>query len=618
MLPVQVFPRRRCPRCPRASGWPGTRALLLFLSVAQPAFAASPQGLFEPLAGQVRELEVAAADGRLLATHSAVIVDAERVVVQCDLVEGAPLLRLRAASRTLVARPLHADVRRNLCLLDVPGLSGRPVELATALPSAGARVLAVSNALGLGIGVSDGVVAAIRESGGEALIQHTAPVAPGSEGGGLFDESGRLLGVIRYRRLDGQNVNFAAPAAWIPEIAARAAAQTELREWRGQAAAFERDARWAELATHAAERTRRAADEPEAWFWLAWAKEAQRDWPAAEQAYREAARRAAGDVTVGLGLARARINLDRLDEALATARQLLAVQAEDTRVWAMIGWIEIRRKQPQSAATALDEAIRLAPWNTTALYLSATLAADHGDWPKALRLFRQLTRAEPANALWWIKLAEAQYRAQDYQRALNAAEKLLALSPEHADGWLWKGAALSALGRRKEGIDALRVALARGPLSPAWAWIFLGNTYYALRLYPEAIQAYREVAKFEAQAESVQDSLGVALKDGGQFDEALRLFEAARLKRPEDPFVWRQVGYVNGLMGRSEPMIAALEQSLRLDPKQARVWRALLEGYHAAGRPEDVRRAYAQLLELDRGQAEKAYHDYLLPYEAGR
>ncbi len=618
MLPVQVFPRRRCPRCPRASGWPGTRALLLFLSVAQPAFAASPQGLFEPLAGQVRELEVAAADGRLLATHSAVIVDAERVVVQCDLVEGAPLLRLRAASRTLVARPLHADVRRNLCLLDVPGLSGRPVELATALPSAGARVLAVSNALGLGIGVSDGVVAAIRESGGEALIQHTAPVAPGSEGGGLFDESGQLLGVIRYRRLDGQNVNFAAPAAWIPEIAARAAAQTELREWRGQAAAFERDARWAELATHAAERTRRATDEPEAWFWLAWAKEAQRDWPAAEQAYREAARRAAGDVTVGLGLARARINLDRLDEALATARQLLAVQAEDTRVWAMIGWIEIRRKQPQAAATALDEAIRLAPWNTTALYLSATLAADHGDWPKALRLFRQLTRAEPANALWWIKLAEAQYRAQDYQRALNAAEKLLALSPEHADGWLWKGAALSALGRRKEGIDALRAALARGPLSPAWAWIFLGNTYYALRLYPEAIQAYREVAKFEAQAESVQDSLGVALKDGGQFDEALRLFEAARLKRPEDPFVWRQVGYVNGLMGRSEPMIAALEQSLRLDPKQARVWRALLEGYHAAGRPEDVRRAYAKLLELDPGQAERAYHDYLLPYEAGR
>jgi hypothetical protein len=75
--------------------------------------------------------------------------------------------------------------------------------------------------------------------------------------------------VIRYRKLDGQNVNFAAPAAWIAEIAERAAAQSELREWRRQAVGFEGEARWAELATHAARRSERVADEPEAWFWLA-------------------------------------------------------------------------------------------------------------------------------------------------------------------------------------------------------------------------------------------------------------------------------------------------------------------------------------------------------------
>jgi predicted Zn-dependent protease len=73
-----------------------------------------------------------------------------------------------------------------------------------------------------------------------------------------------------------------------------------------------------------------------------------------------------------------------------------------------------------------------------------------------LRLFRQLTRAEPANALWWIKLAEAQYRAQDYERALNAAESCWRCRPSMPTAWLWKGAALSALGRRKEGIEALQ------------------------------------------------------------------------------------------------------------------------------------------------------------------
>jgi DNA-binding SARP family transcriptional activator len=53
-------------------------------------------------------------------------------------------------------------------------------------------------------------------------------------------------------------------------------------------------------------------------------------------------------------------------------------------------------------------------------------------------------------------------------------------------------------------------------------------------------------------------------------------------------------------------------------PKQPKVWHALLESYHAAGRPEDVRRVYSRLLELDRVHAEQAYRDYLLPYEAAR
>jgi len=593
-------------------------AVAVLLSAGPPAFAASPQTVFEQVAGQVRELEVLDAAGQVLAALSAVTIGEAQVVTQCDLVDGAAGLRLRAEASPRVARVAHADVRRNLCLLDVPGLPGPPAVLATGLPAAGARVLAVGNALGLGVGVSDGVVAAIREIGGERLIQHTAPVAPGSQGGGLFDDGGRLVGVIRYRKLAGQNVNFAAPAAWIAEIAERAAAQGELREWRRQAVALEGEARWAELAALAARRSERVADDPEAWFWLAIASEAQRDWPAAERAYRQALVRAPGDVSSGLGLARARISQERFDEALAGARELLASQREDTRVWTMIGWIEIRRGQAPAAAEALAEAMRLAPWNTGAQHLAATLAVNRRDWPMAVRLFRQLTRAEPANALLWIQLAEAQYGAQDYERALAAAEQLLALSPEHADGLLWKGAALSALGRRQEAIEALRAALAGAPASPVLAWLALANTYYALRLFPEAIVAYRQAEKFASHREAAQDSLGIALKDAGQFDAALQLFEAARAKRPEDPFVWRQIGFVNAALGRSELAIPALEQSLKLDAKQAKVWHALLESYHAAGRPEDVRRVHARLLELDRGHAEQAYRDYLLPYESAR
>jgi hypothetical protein len=114
-----------------------------------------------------------------------------------------------------------------------------------------------------------------------------------------------------------------------------------------------------------------------------------------------------------------------------------------------------------------------------------------------------------------------------------------------------------------------------------------------LRLYPEAIAGVPGGRKFEAQAESAQDSLGVALKDGGQFDEALRLFEAAKLKRPEDPFVWRQVGYVNGLMGRSEQAMIGPGTVAPARSQTGPGVAGAARGYHAAGRPEDVRRVYA-------------------------
>jgi hypothetical protein len=44
------------------------------------AFAASPQAVFEQVAGQVRELEVLDAAGQVLAAHSAVTIGGAQVV----------------------------------------------------------------------------------------------------------------------------------------------------------------------------------------------------------------------------------------------------------------------------------------------------------------------------------------------------------------------------------------------------------------------------------------------------------------------------------------------------------------------------------------------------------
>lgn len=53
---------------------------------------------------------------------------------------------------------------------------------------------------------------------GFRVIQFTAPISPGSSGGPLFDDSGRLLGLVFASRVDGQNINLAIPANYVAPL----------------------------------------------------------------------------------------------------------------------------------------------------------------------------------------------------------------------------------------------------------------------------------------------------------------------------------------------------------------------------------------------------------------
>src|SRR5882762_6121717 len=76
----------------------------------------------------------------------------------------------------------------------------------------GDSVIAIGNPLGLESALSTGVISGFREIPeiGQA-IQTTAPISPGSSGGGLFDSQGRLIGLTSSTLVAGQNLNFAIP-----------------------------------------------------------------------------------------------------------------------------------------------------------------------------------------------------------------------------------------------------------------------------------------------------------------------------------------------------------------------------------------------------------------------
>src|SRR5450830_1754760 len=77
----------------------------------------------------------------------------------------------------------------------------------------GQHVYSLGSPRGLELTFGEGLVSALRPRAGMPLpiIQTTAPISPGSSGGGLFDEFGRVIGITTFFRVESQNLNFAMP-----------------------------------------------------------------------------------------------------------------------------------------------------------------------------------------------------------------------------------------------------------------------------------------------------------------------------------------------------------------------------------------------------------------------
>jgi S1-C subfamily serine protease len=75
---------------------------------------------------------------------------------------------------------------------------------------------------GLDLTLTDGILSARREDEGVRYVQTTAPISPGSSGGGLFDVRGNLVGITTLSVVGQQHLNqslnfaIAAEMFWSP------------------------------------------------------------------------------------------------------------------------------------------------------------------------------------------------------------------------------------------------------------------------------------------------------------------------------------------------------------------------------------------------------------------
>lgn len=184
----------------------------------------SAEELYSRLSGSVALVVVANERGLPLRSGSGVVVDEGSVITNCHVTKGSAQIKVKVAGRIHDAMVLTTDELYDLCRLSVTGLAAPPVSVGSvASLKTGQKVYAIGAPHGLELTISDGIVSSLRETPNGTFIQTTAPISPGSSGGGLFNADGQLVGVVTFQHRFGQNLNFAVPADWIRDMRERSA-----------------------------------------------------------------------------------------------------------------------------------------------------------------------------------------------------------------------------------------------------------------------------------------------------------------------------------------------------------------------------------------------------------
>lgn len=260
----------------------------LLMLPAAPARAALDQAAYVQLASSVLRIEAPRQRGGF-ALGSAVAIEPDKVVTNCHVTRDATEIHVLRGGLRYPARWQAADVGRDLCLLEVPGLGAQPVALGKAASLAiGQPVTALGYTGGVGIQNSTGAVVQLHRHDGGRVIQSSNFFNSGASGGGLFDDEGRLVGILTFRLRGGESHYFAAPVEWVAQMLADTQRGSfrrvmpldtqQLPYWQAgpssqprflQAAVLVRNDRWVDLETLARDWLQAEPDDAEPWQLLA-------------------------------------------------------------------------------------------------------------------------------------------------------------------------------------------------------------------------------------------------------------------------------------------------------------------------------------------------------------
>lgn len=543
---------------------------LVGVCLAWPAAGAelSPEQIFGRVSPSVVTVRTFDARGNPLGQGSGVVIAAERVATNCHVIKGAAATRVETATQTVTAGGARMDGNRDVCVVSAAGLSAPPVAAREfGSVSAGERVFAVGNPLGFGLAISEGLLVSVQTQAWDRSLAASAPVSPGSSGGGLFDTQGRLVGLTTAILVTGQSLNLVLPAEGLGQVHLSgkplapegASVPVPEKDWVKEAGMLSSIAYWRGLEAHA------------------------RQWVSSQP-----------------------------------------VSAVAHAVLARALWEEGRADE---ATGALDQALKLDPFLPDAWAQKAVLLNARGEQEAAQDALRQVSRLVPGNPVPSQLKAQWLLQARRYQDAQDEAQRAVRLDAGNSSAWATLGAAEDGLGRHRQAVQAYRTALrldrpdpalrqrlaqslaklgqvedaktsaasAGGTGSEAHTWTAIGFAELERKKLGPAHDAFRKAVELASGSSPAWNGLGMALERLQRTSEAEKAFDRAVQLDPTDVQARSNRAIVRHALGQKDPAYQDIRHAIDAAPSNAEFWRVFGRMSFTDGHRQDAATAFGKI-----------------------
>jgi len=349
----------------------------------------------------------------------------------------------------------------------IPKESRHWLQTKSEMPSIAEPIVVVGSPMGLEQTVSEGIVSGIREMPGFGkFFQISAPISQGSSGGPVVDYQGRVVGIVTFMMVLGQNLNFAVSAQGVEMLGPVGPAKT-VSEWTygkslnqpGVAETlcrkgfeFSVNGQYDRALKFYEEATTKDPANTQAWHGLGHCYDGLGKPEQVISVYEQAIRIHPEDAELRFELGNYLYKMGRLEESADAFEIATHIDPDYAEAFSRLAVVLTELERYEKAVENHMEVIRVHPESSPAYYNLPVTLSNQNQLEKAINAYSQAVKLDPENIYAFHNMGVLQARMDRPDAAIESHKQVIRIKPDHAPSHYQLGKAFIATGNKPDAL----------------------------------------------------------------------------------------------------------------------------------------------------------------------